>query len=304
MSVATNVVKRPGSTVFYARVEVPTDVQPLLKKTQLWKSLGTRDPREARARALPVLSAWQAQFDDLRRRRDPTAHDLQAAVWQHYEDMLVADQRERASLPDQHDLTTAKDKLAADIAAKKVVWTDDPMVQLNATLEFRALHGKADFLKSNRAHRLELLKKHLASGETALIQWAADDLIERERLIIDRGSPAYRDLCHKLQRAELEYLRRAAERDEGVFTGVPSDPVVVPPDATMGKKRAVAGQTIMELYDLFQTEKAGTASADTWFSNRKLVKLLAEFIGETSHVTAITKKAVRDWKHNLASWPL
>jgi hypothetical protein len=48
MSIATNVLKRQGSSFYYARVDVPVDVQPILGRKALWKSLRTRDPREAR----------------------------------------------------------------------------------------------------------------------------------------------------------------------------------------------------------------------------------------------------------------
>jgi integrase len=158
--------------------------------------------------------------------------------------------------------------------------------------------------RERRTAHLAMLRKHLATGETALISWAADGVIERERLLIEAGSPAYRDLCQRLQRAQIQALERAAERDVGKFDGVATDPLVTPPDPTMGNKFALPGESIMELYDRFKTEKAGSARPDTWDQNRKIVKLLAEFIGETSHVSAITRKAVRDWKHKLALWPL
>ena len=158
--------------------------------------------------------------------------------------------------------------------------------------------------RERRVVNLAELKKHLAAGETALISWAADGVIERERLLIERDSPAYRDLCQRLQRAQIQALERAAERDAGNWAGAPADPIVTPPDLTMGNRFALPGESIMELYDRFKTEKAGTARPDTWDQNRKIVKLFAEFVGETSHVSAITRKAVRDWKHKLALWPL
>ena len=34
------------------------------------------------------------------------------------------------------------------------------------------------------------------------------------------------------------------------------------------------------------------------------MKLFAEFVGETSHISGVNRKAVRDWKHKLAFWPL
>jgi integrase len=303
MAGAKNVVQRPGSTFWYARLEVPVDVREQVGQSQKWKSLRTRDLREARLRALPVLTAWRAEFDELRRRRHPTPEDLQAGVWAHYEAQLERDQLERASLPTDADRAAASAKLQADIEAGLVEWSDDPMVQLNATLELRGMVGAADFLKDSRARRITVLRSHLATGETALIHWAADDLILREKLLIEKGSPVYRDLCQRLQRAELQYLERAAGRDRGHFTGMPTDASVKPADPTMGKKRAAAGETIMELYDQFKADQIGSSSADTWKGNRGHVQLFAEFVGESSHVSAITRTAIRDWKLKLAQWP-
>jgi integrase len=84
----------------------------------------------------------------------------------------------------------------------------------------------------------------------------------------------------------------------------PSLPVAPPPDATTGPKLAAPGETIMELYDTFKKEKEAIAIADTWDQNRKIAQRFAEFIGETSHVSAITRKAIRDWKQALGKWPV
>jgi integrase len=304
MSLASNVVKRPGSSMYYARVEVPVDVQPLLKKKQLWKSLGTRDPREAREKVLPILMQWRAEFADLLKRREPTPDDLQNAVWTHYESALERDRHARAALPTDATVQNATRQLAADIEAGKVPWSDDPLTQLSASIDLLMMKDAAKLDRERRAILLAEHKKHLATGETALISAYADQVIERDRLLVERGSPAFRDLCQRLQRAQIQALERAAERDLGKFDGVATDPLVTPPDLTMGNRFALPGESIMELYDRFKAEKAGSARPDTWDQNRKIVKLFAEFIGETSHVSAITRKAVRDWKHKLALWPL
>lgn len=81
-------------------------------------------------------------------------------------------------------------------------------------------------------------------------------------------------------------------------------PVAPPPDATSAPKLAAPAETIMQLYDTFKKEKEAIAIADTWDQNRKIVQRFAEFIGETSHVSAITRKAVRNWKQALAKWPV
>jgi integrase len=304
MALASNIARRAGSAVYYARLGVPPDLQANMKKKELWKSLGTREPREAREKVLPVLMLWRAEFAELRKRREPTPDDLQSAVWTHYESELEHDRRARAALPTAATVQDATRQLAADIEKGSVPWSDDPIVQLSATIEIMVMQDAAKMDRERRAVHLTELRKHLATGETALISWAADGVIGRERLLIEKGSPAYRDLCQRLQRAQIQALERAAERDIGKFDGVATDPLVTPPDPTMGNRFALPGESIMELYDRFKTEKIGSARPDTWDQNRKIVKLFAEFIGETSHVSAISRKSVRDWKHKLALWPL
>src|SRR4051794_21921547 len=99
MALASNIARRSGTAVYYARLGVPPDLQALMNKRELWKSLGTRDPREAREKVLPVLMQWRAEFAELRKRREPTPDDLQSAVWTHYESELERDQRRRAAFP-------------------------------------------------------------------------------------------------------------------------------------------------------------------------------------------------------------
>lgn len=297
--------------MYYARVAIPVDLQPLYPtknpgsyKRELWKSLGTRDPREASAKALPVLARWEAEFEQLRTRRNPTPDDLQKAVWHHYESELEHDRRERAALPNREDVEGASGALTKAIEAGRLPWSDDPIAQLNAATEVIALKSAADDARNRRAIHMTELRKQLASGETALIEWAADDVVRREGLVIPKGSSVYRDLCQRLQRAQIETLQRTLERDKGDFTGEPADPIVVPPDPTQGKKHAAPGETILELYARFAAEKKGVVTKDTWEQNRIIVGLFAEFIGETSHISAVTRKAVRDWKQNLMRWPV
>ncbi|MCP2209467.1 site-specific integrase [Bradyrhizobium diazoefficiens] len=304
MSIATNIQKRPGRTPYYVRVGVPLKLQPVLKRKEIWRSLKTTDPRQARDRAAPVIASYRQQFADLEQRREPSLADLQAAVWSHYETELNQDAQARAALPTDAATREAANKLATDIEAGRVPWSADPIVQLNATIELIVMKDAAKLDRERRAVQLAELKKHLATGETALIEWKADDVIQSERLLIAKGSPAYRDLCQRLQRVQIEVLQRAAERDAGNWSGVPSDPIVVPADLTHGKRIAAPGETLMELYDKFKAERIGDARPDTWDQNRKIVKLFAEFVGEASHVSVITRKAVRNWKQELARWPV
>ncbi|WP_316394953.1 site-specific integrase [Bradyrhizobium sp. 33ap4] len=312
MSLSTNIVKRPGSAMYYARIGIPPDLQRYYPskggkqkhRIELWKSLGTRDPKAARDLVLPVLSEWRREFAILRARREPSTTDIQAAVWAHYEGELDADLQRRATMPTGEQIDAAQHQLTRDIEAGRKPWSNDPIVQLSSAIEVLVMRSAAKMDRQRRAIQLETLREHLATGETALIHWAADDLIEREKLLVEKGSPKYREICHRLQRAQVEALERAAERDAGNWAGVPTDPDVKPVDPTMGKQFAAPGETIMELYDRFKAERYGATRPDTWNQNRGIVKLFAEYVGETSHVSVITRKAVRDWKHQLSRWPV
>jgi integrase len=246
---------------------------------------------------------WRREFAELRRRREPAPIDFQAAVWTHYERELEKDRQTRATFPTSAMISAAERQLQAELVAGKMPWSDDPIFQLDVALDLVVMKNASKYDRERRAILLKEQKNHLASGETALISAFADQVIEREQLLIERGSPAYRDLCQRLQRAQIQALERAAERDQGNWTGAPTDPIVKPPDLTLGNKFALPGESIMELHDRFRAENPGSVSADTWDRNRKVVKLFAEFVGETAHVSSITRKAVRDWKHKLASWP-
>ena len=122
---------------------MPLKLQPVLKRKEIWQSLKTTDPRQARDRAAPVIASFRAQFAELEQRREPSPADLQATVWSHYETELAQDGRARLALPIDTEIQEAKSKLARDVEAGRVPWSADPIVQLNATIELIAMKNAA-----------------------------------------------------------------------------------------------------------------------------------------------------------------
>lgn len=155
MALATNVVRRSGSARYYARLSVPLDLQRFLDKRELWQSLRTSDPREARERAAPILAQWQAEFSELRRRREPTEVDLQSAVWDHYRSEIEHDERERASMSTEAQIDAAKGQLRVDMATGKVKVTSDSLSIMNANLEVMVMQGHARFARDARTIRAD-----------------------------------------------------------------------------------------------------------------------------------------------------
>ena len=74
--------------MYYARVAIPRDLQALYpteagsNKKELWKSLGTHDPKQAASKVRPVLARWEAEFERLRTCRQPTPADLSKDIEQ------------------------------------------------------------------------------------------------------------------------------------------------------------------------------------------------------------------------------
>ncbi|KTS30470.1 hypothetical protein NS228_12890 [Methylobacterium indicum] len=301
MCLATNIARRAGSASYYARLAVPKDLQPILKKRELWKSLDTKDPREARARVAPVLAKWHAEFADLRRRHEATPDDLQAATWEHYQQELASYQAERLSLPSEAEIEGA-----VEHARKKVQDAeadDGPLAFIHLAGDAMVLKGQAELQREFRARREKAIRKHLATGEVGLIEGLALDLIQREGWAMEQGSAAFRDLCQKLQRAELEALRRQDEQDSGDFTGSPRDPAVKAPRPALHAV-AAPGESVMELFEVFVTENPKNIKPDTIRMNREIVGWFAQHVGPTFPASKIDKKSVRDWKQALAKFPI
>lgn len=80
MSVMRNVIRRAGSTMLYVRVTVPTPLRPSIGKREIWKSLGTSDRRQAEILAHNSLAEIKAMLDAHRRRKMPTAEEIDRAV--------------------------------------------------------------------------------------------------------------------------------------------------------------------------------------------------------------------------------
>lgn len=309
MALQSNITRRAGSARYYARLGIPQDVQRFYlgkngkPKLELWKSLRTADAREAKSRAAPILAAWHAGFEEHRKRRALSPTDVQAAVWDHYQDEVERLERERLATPTKAQAAAAVAQFQSDIATGKVPWTTDPLQQLDAAIDVLVMRDAAKHRRENRRVFKATIEQHLAEGETALIAWAADDLIEHLGLSITKGDAQYRDLCQRLLRAQLEALTRIEERDRGNYAGKPRDPLIKPPLHVVDDV-AKPGETIMELYDAFADENPRRVKADTLRMNRRIVELFAQHVGATFPASKIDKRAVREWKAALRKLPI
>lgn len=75
---------RLRGSAWYLRVSVPRDLQIVLGKKEVWKSLRTGDHKEARRLHHAELDALHREWDALRTRRQLGASDIEHAIWDRY----------------------------------------------------------------------------------------------------------------------------------------------------------------------------------------------------------------------------
>ncbi|WP_187970054.1 site-specific integrase [Aquibium microcysteis] len=294
-------LERRGAT-YYARIDIPLDLVDHYRTTTRKKSLRTKDEATAKNRLWPVIATWRAEFEDTRARRVVTPGDKADATWQHYTATLERDDQERQHMPTAADIEAAKEA-AIERAQRENINISDPAEVLHATLDLITLRDRRASYANARRVKLEWLRKHLAEGETALIDDEVDAYIEQNKLLIDPLSPERGELASRMMRAEIEALERTVERDRGDYSGAPKDPIVKPATGT-SREQAKPGEAIMELFEVYAAENPKSISVDTIAQARRDVGTFVDYVGRTCPVGRIDKKAVREWKALLLRYPV
>lgn len=286
-------LKRRGA-VYWAQLAVPLDLQNVLGKKTMEKSLKTRDREEAKRTVLDVCAKWRDQFADTRRRMNLTGEDMTAATWRHYADTLRRDDTFRQSAPSDVEIDAAKEA-ALERVERDGLDHRDPLTALDLTLDVAVLEQRMALDAEIRRAKLADLRKHLATGRTALIENEVSAYLAERDILVGKDSQERRDLAARLMRAEIEALERTFERDLGNFSGKPVDPIIVPV--------ADRGEPTMTLFDEYAKENAKGVTADTLVQARRDVQLFVAATGATT-VDQVTKAAIRKWKGLLLDYPV
>ncbi|MFC2967728.1 DUF6538 domain-containing protein [Acidimangrovimonas pyrenivorans] len=293
-------LRRGGS--YSARIRVPLDLVEILGRKELVKALGTSDHVEAKRRLLPVLEGWHRQFDDLRARRAVTDDDKAHATWAHYAGALDRDEASRQSYPDEADIEAERAEIMRRAEAGEIAKAD-PLTILDATLDLKVKQEWGRLDAEARRVKLAELRKHLRTGNMALINHEVAAYIQENELLVEEGSPDWKALAHRMMRAEIEALQRTLERDEGDYGGQPRDPIVTP-FTSAPRAPAKPGETVMEVFDIFARENPRKVAQDRLNQMRRDLGLFVDVVGRNLSVTKIDKAAVREWKTLLISYPV
>jgi integrase len=282
--------------VAYLRIEVPKDVREAFGKSVVRETLGANNERDATRFGLRRLSELQDEWDALRKRAEITPDDHKRIAAEFYSRRLDEDRQRRAAFA-----TGVEIDALADTAGN--VNANEPSAFIDAVIE-------AEEDASHRLDMLAALRSGLRMGSRNLlarlqreIENAADEAIRRERLLVTKGTPAYREVCQTLQRAWTQALDRAAERDRGLWDGKPADEIVSPPGAS-APSQARLGEAVMEQFEVYAKANPNNVKIDTLNYSRKCVELFAESLPTRTSAAAIDKKAVREWHDLLRELPV
>ena len=114
----------------------------------------------------------------------------------------------------------------------------------------------------------------------------------------------WRQLAMDLCAALYESLKRQDERDEGKFDGSPVLPTLVnvePEEAVVTDSDKGVG--VLDLFKQYAKENAKGVKQDTLAQGQRDVSLFVESMS-ARHLSDIAKKAVREWKALLMSYPV
>lgn len=290
MALATYIHKRAGSARYYVRVTVPSDLAKDYGRTEIWKSLGTASPAEAKVKAPGVYMAIQDEFAARRRGREIVENDVAAIAWKHYSELIENDERFR----DQNLTDDQLDELWREMEAAFGEYDFGA---------YRAFADIRDRIKTYKQHR-ERSRSLLTSGDPnrmlEAVAESVDEHVASYRAVLPRTSPIYLKVANGVARAEMQFLRNADERDEVDWSGVITDPLIKRAEQP---KAAAAGSRIMDHYDRFLKQRASDISADTVSQNKGVIQLFAEFVGEDLPVDQLRRKHVAEWRDQLYLMP-
>jgi integrase len=278
----TYLARRATSRNFYYRETVPRDVRDILVRRDgkappdVWRSLGTSDPRLAKSRLVGERAAQHKIWDDLRASvapggEIPTSEEMADAVVEHVHDVFIR---------------VTQDKLREQIRQGMDVTTE---------VERRRAHlGRANFIPDDQDRAaMERIASKLSSDK----RWSiAPDLPATQS--------AFGELVEMVTKAVHSGRLTIVEELAGRQPQMSREEVL----GRLGVKRtsfAKAGETIMELFGRYETEalRERRKRADTIATERKVIAHFASFVGEQRSVADIGPEDIREFKRALSAVP-
>lgn len=261
---------------FQVRVFVPKALQPRVGRSEVWRTLDTADHRLAVRKAAAKVVEIEAEWD------------LPAEG---------APLSKTRTVPSELDMISAATACAFDAIEERMARSKRRADAMNDSAAY------AGYLGDLRARMLELVRTRQAAARPTF-EGIADRHIGAEGWILAKDTPAYEAFVDMIAEAAIEALKLTHERDSGNLSAEPTSRVVKAGKQALAGK-AAPGETLLELFDQYATEKLakGSKRADTLNQDRKVIERFAAFVGSDRAIDAITPQDVYDYRETMRNLP-
>ena len=252
------------------RVKVPPELIPVIGRRDIRYSLKTTDRREAISAERIESLRWDQRFEDARRQLEAGGSNGSGSAAAALSDIEI----DRLAAIYLHDV------MEEDEAARREGLDERSYRKMAESLDVVTLGG---------GHAL-------ARGDTTLVEFEVDDLLDRNGIRLDKGSEAYRKLSFAIMKTNQRAMEAKTERHAGKVVDTPPPPPAI--------TAAVQGLTVAKLIEAYMAapDRAGR-SGKTQMSYTVIFRALKELLGENKPAREVTRQDCRDVRDVLMAMP-
>lgn len=279
MALDQYLTKRPNSQNWQLRLMVPLQLRSALGRSEFTKSMGTPNRREAEHKAHGYIARWRAQ--------------IERAEHSHLASIIAVQPGYPPSSDELLELAVEVGYLRADKKADQLI----AKALARGEEGFEDLHDA--LLRNIKRYRMSLLSKDWAAWRSN-----AENQLDKRGWNVAHDEPAYQAYMETYGKAAIDTLLNAKAKLEGQDEQF-SPSTAVRNVSQRKAERAKPGETILELFELYGTQKveSGEKRATGVDQDRMVITLFANHVGVNRSVASITITEARDFRNTVALLP-
>lgn len=269
--IAQYILLRSG--IYYVRITVPLELRHILGKSELKRSLNTRDRSAASQRAPSLIAAFQRELDQARSQCTPVHTTITELPLEDARQFVSSRLANMQSLPDrsrhagrQFISDGGRGRRAQLAENKQLLEFLTEIEQSDQWEAWRAALGRSAIRAFERKHVVNIAPSSQASG--VLAEFGAQ--------------------------AQIEHVRRAIHRDEQPFSTAPAPDV----GGRFPDRNDIL--TLSRLLKAYREDKEQTWRPSSGLAFRKVEALLTDWFGSDRDVQTIARN---DWRDLFRSLP-
>ncbi len=255
--------------IYYFRIAVPYPLRPVIRKSEIRKSLRTGYLRQARVEAGRLAVIMQSLFDTLM-------------------------QREMNFMA---DLTLSQVQQLAD------EWLEEGLDETEEMLlrEKRMNRGKAEETEETLSMVLSDLREYLYCNNLKSVKPIADEILEEKQLTASKDSIAYLKLLRELRIRQIQGLESEIRYRQGKTNWKPEKATVVSPPPKEDSTPTVRASAVVKEY-IEERLRMGAWKTKSELNNPPVLRDFVELIGDP-YIQEINRELIQKYKRDVAKLP-